>query len=357
MRIGKLGAVLLSVLLTCTANAAESLTFSGFALLRPETPAGFLFDDDSLSAQVQLGIDWHPSPGFRAQVHLLARNEGDKARRGRAGIVQAFAEKNLFVAGDRVRLMAGAFFLPTSRENVDNLWETPYTISSSALNTWLGEEFRPLGVDATYIKRTQRAGSFTAGGTVFAGNDTFGALPIDRGWAIHDRWTLLGEHVLARTNTYTSVSAETDGRVGWSGRAKWNNDRVAIQFTRIDNRSDALRHGELSNWETRFDIAGTQVSLGPWTVAGEAGWGTTVIETRRGPRSSDIAARYLLLSRHIGKFRASIRADDFKAGSDPRGHAFTGAVFWNVHPRLRLGVEAITAGGEHRLAVELRYRI
>ena len=128
--------------------------------------------------------------------------------------------------------MAGAFFLPTSRENVDNLWETPYTISSSALNTWMGEEFRPVGVDATYIRPTQRAGTFTVGGTGYVGNDTFGELPIGRGWSIGDRWTVLGEHVYSRTNTYTSVSAENDHRIGWSGRAKWNNNHLFCFSTR-----------------------------------------------------------------------------------------------------------------------------
>jgi hypothetical protein len=358
MTFRKLGvAALLSVVMACAANAADSLTFSGFALLRPQTPAGFLFDGNSLSTQLQLGVDWHPAPGFRTYVHLLARNDGDNARRGRAGIVQAFAEKNFFVRGDRVRVMAGAFFLPTSRENVDNLWETPYTISSSALNTWLGEEFRPIGVDATYMKRWQRAGTFTVGGTAFIGNDTFGALPIDRGWAIGDRWSLLGEHVYARTNTYTSVSAENDGRVGWSARAKWNNEFALIQFTRIDNRSDAIRHGELVGWETPFNIAGAQVTWRAWTVAAEDGWGKTTIVTRRGPRTSDLAARYILLSRQIGKFRASVRADDYSVAANPRDRAYTAAVLWNVRPQLRTGVEVITEGGEHRVALEFRYRL
>jgi hypothetical protein len=356
MRIRKLGPlILMAIMIAAAANASDSLTYSGFALLRPQTPAPFLFDDDSVSVQAQLGIDWQPWPGFRAHVHLLARNEGDRARRGRVGIVQSFAEKNFSIPDGRLRVMAGAFFLPTSRENVDNLWETPYTISSSALNTWLGEEFRPVGVDLTYLRRSKRAGTFTGGATLFAGNDTFGALPIDRGWAIHDQWTVLGEHVPSRQNIYTSVSAETDGRLGWSGRVKWNTDRAVIQYTRIDNRADALRYGELFNWATRYNIIGAEYSWREWTAAGESGWGSTAIQGRR-RRTYDIDSSYVLLSRRIAKFRASIRADEFKARA-ARNHAFTAALFWDVHPRLRTGIEGISSKGQKRLALEFRYRL
>jgi hypothetical protein len=350
-------ALLLTFVATTAARASDALQISGFALVRPQTRATAppFFEDDAISAQIQASIDWEPTIGFGAHVHLLARNEADESRRGHAGVVQAYVEKNVFLATGRIRIMAGAFFLPTSRENIDSLWETPYTISSSALNTWMGEEFRPIGVDATWMRRTQKRGTFTGGATLFGANDTFGALPIDRGWAISDRWTLLGEHVPSRPGIYTSVSAETDDRVGWSARGKWNSENATVQITRIDNRSDALRYGELFNWATRFNIVGADYSRGDWTLLGETGWGTTAIETRRGRFSSEIRASYLLLSRSFGAMRASVRADEFKAAEDD-GHAFTAALFWEPHPRLRAGAEAITSDGEDRLALELRYR-
>jgi hypothetical protein len=349
-------AALLALLVCVTANAQDSLQWGGFALIRPQTPSSLLFDDDSVSAQLQLGLDWQPRPDFRAHVHALARNDGDEARRGNVGLVQAFLEKHFIFSRDRFRITAGAFFLPTSHENIDHLWETPYTITSSALNTWMGEEFRPVGVDASWSRRTARAGAFTAGATLFSGNDTFGALPIDRGWAIHDRWTLLGEHFPSRTNIYTSVSAETDNRLGWSARGKWNNDNGSFQITRIDNRSDALLYGELYNWATRFNIAGADYTWRQWTVVAEKGWGSTAIVRRNGTRRSyPINAGYLLLSRSLADFRVSVRADEFEARSD-RTYAYTGSVLWDVHPRLRAGVEAITTQGEERYSLEFRYR-
>ena len=333
----------------------DNVQLNGFALLRPETPtSGVPLDDDSLSAQVQVGIDWRPSPSFGTHVHLLARNEADGSRRGRIGIVEAFAEQNIRHNSDRVHLMEGAFFLPTSRENVDSLWETPYTITSSALNSWMGEEFRPIGVDASYTHRFQKLGALGGGATVYMGNDTFGALPIDRGWALRDHWILLGEHLPVNATLYTSVSAETDHRLGWSARTRWNNDHGSVQFTRIDNRSDARRYGELFNWATRFNIVGADYTWRGWSAIAETGWGDTAIQGRT-RHSFGIRSSYLLFSRRFSKFRASVRGDQFEEAAN-HGHALTAAFFWEPQAKLRLGIEGIKVDDEKRLAVEARYR-
>jgi hypothetical protein len=345
---------LLAAAATATADTVTSVQWSGFALLRPQTPADTPLDDDALNAQFQLGLDWRPFAGFGTHLHLLARNQGDESRRGHVGVVEVYVEKILSVRNDRVRIAGGAFFLPTSRENIDSLWQTPYTLTPSALNSWLGEEFRPIGVDVSYRHRTATAGTFTGGATVFGGNDTFGEILIGRGWALQDRWTLLGEHVATRPGHYTSVSAENDDRLGWSARAKWNDDRGSIQLTRIDNRSDARRYGELFNWATRFNLAGADYTWRDWTVAGEAGWGTTAIATARGRFSSEIDAAYLLVSRRLKDFRVTIRADEYKT-LGVRGNALTAALLWEANPRLRAAIEGVAADGEKRMAVELRY--
>jgi hypothetical protein len=349
--------MLIAAVVTVPARSSDTLEWNGFALLRPQTPAAVPLDDDSLSAQVQIGIDWRPSASVGGHLHLLARNQGDGSRRGRVGAVEAFLEESLTIGDDRVHLMEGAFFLPTSHENVDSLWENPYTISSSALNSWLGEELRPVGADVSYTHRLPRAGALTGGATLFAGNDTFGALPIDRGWTLSDDWALLGQHtpVSPAATSFTSVSAETDHRLGWSVRAKWNNDHGALQLTHIDNRADALKYGELHNWATRFNIAGADYTWHDWTAAAETGWGTTAIQGARARFSFDIRSSYLLLSRKIASLRATARADEFENGTE-HGYALTAALFWEPRGRLRSGIEAITAKGQKRLALELRYR-
>jgi hypothetical protein len=302
-----------------------------------------------------VGLDWRPSPMFGGHLHLLARNDDDGSRRGKVGIVEAFLEQNVRAGRDRVHLMEGAFFLATSHENVDSLWETPYTITSSALNTWLGEELRPVGVDASYTHRFANAGALSGGATVFTGNDTFGALPIDRGWTLRDDWAVLGQHIPVNSTLYTSVSAETDHRLGWSARLRWSNEHGSFQLTRIDNRSDANRYGELFNWSTQFNIAGADYTWKDWTAAAETGWGKTAINGSRGRFVPDIRASYALLSRRIAAFRATVRADAFESGVR-HGHAITAALFWEPPGRLRTGIEGISADGEKRLELEWRYR-
>jgi hypothetical protein len=45
------------------------------------------------------------------------------------------------------------YFPQPSRENVDPLWSSPYTITLSALNTWIGEEVRLTGLEAALVHR------------------------------------------------------------------------------------------------------------------------------------------------------------------------------------------------------------
>ncbi len=309
---------------------------SGFALLRAASEA------EAVTSQVQVGLDWHPTMTLGAHVHLLARTNADGSRRGHAGVVEAWLDQKVERGEHRFRFMEGAFFLPGSRENVDALWESPYTISSSALNAWLGEEFRPIGVDASYTLRRR----WTVGATAYRGNDTLGSLPAVRGWKLHDRWTLLGEHVPVDAEYYTSVSAENDGRIGWSARGRFNSDRFSVQAIRIDNRSDALEYGELFNWLTRFDIVSVDYTREDWTFISEAGYGYTDIVVEGTRYRTDLRTAYVMASRRLGSARASLRAETYD-----HGRALTAAYFV-TRGKARVGAEARSDG---RVVVEVRW--
>lgn len=344
--------VLLMLSVVPVVLAEDALHASGFALLRAsDLPSYGALVGEPLSAQAQLALDWLPSPRVSAHVHLLGRtDEGDeRTRRGSAGIVQAYADVNFTPGHDRLRLRGGAFFLTTSRENVDALWESPYTITSSALNSWFGEEFRPIGIDASYFH-----GNVFGGATVFRGNDTFGALPAFRGWTLDDHSTLLGEWVPVDEEAFTSISAENDGRLGWSARGGWNGPNLFVQVTHLDNRADGLEYGHLYNWGTRFDIAAFEYTNGDWTVAGETGWGPTFIVVDGSSYTTDLRASYLLVSRKSGRARASVRLDSYRGGPNEE-EAITLALFWTPRPELRVGTELTAAGDDHRATVEIRY--
>lgn len=346
-------AVVIASLLACAARGDDALQWTGFALLRGSSNVtGGPLAQESIASQLQLGLDWTPAPILNTHVHLLARTDDGGSRRGTFGVPEAYVELNLRPKGDRLRIRGGAFFLPTSRENVDALWENPYAISSSALNSWLGEELRPVGIDVSYFRNR-----LFGGATMFRGNDTFGALPPARGWTLDDHWTLLGEWVPVDAEYFTSVSAETDGRIGWSARGGWNGERLLLQLTHIDNRSDGEDYGELFNWGTRFDIAAAEYTAGDWTVAAESGWGPTFLVVQGVRYTTDLYASYLLVSRKWARFRATIRGESFTL-DDFDTRAITLAGFWTLRSKLRLGAElTATDNDDRRALIELRYRL
>lgn len=324
------------------AASAHALQWSGFALLRGGS------EDPNASAQVQAGLDWSPTPMFGAHVHLLARTGGE-GRRDAVGVPEAYLDLNLRRGDDRVRVRGGAFFLPTSRENVDALWENPYAITSSALNSWLGEELRPIGVDASYWSRR-----LFAGATVFYGNDTLGSLPAVRGWTRDDHWTLLGEWVPVDAEYFTSVSAENDHRVSWSARGGWRGERLFVQLTHLDNRADGLEYGQLFNWGTRFDIASAEYTINDWTIAAESGWGPTFLVVEGQRFYTDMEASYAMVSRRWPRARATVRLESFRI-DDERDQAVTFAYFWTGIPKLRIGAEVSSGQGSRRALIEVRY--
>jgi hypothetical protein len=91
----------------------------------------------------------------------------------------------------RLRSRLGAFYPHLSVENTDAGWSSAYGLSSSVINTWLGEELRAVGGElrATRAFRQWPGHSISLEGGAFYGNDPTGALLAWRGWAAYDRQT------------------------------------------------------------------------------------------------------------------------------------------------------------------------
>lgn len=329
---------------------------------RFETGARSASDGQTTHQEVgELGIDWTPSTWLNVHVHGVARNESQKG-----GLVEAYADLHRDFGNSALRLRAGQFFLPTSRENTDQLWSSPYTISFSALNTWTAEEVRPVGAELQWQRLTSTAVVTLAGGA-FRGNDTMGTLLGWRGWSLGNRLSVYGE-VLSlpplfslhdprgfedqRRDGTKPFGPDLDGRTGLSGRVRVSvPERALLQFARIDNRGDRQEYRQEYAWQTRLSILSCQLDgQRGTTLAAEYGWGSTGMGFA--PQAFvDLTyyAGYVLLSQTVGRHRLSARLDAFQTRdrdgvpfaetNSESGRAWTLAWFYTPRPSLRFGAE------------------
>ena len=363
-------------MIAATASAQSSLRLYGFLSLRETyvkaqpswTQGGFgRFDvgakshDDHRTINtdvLQLGIDWTPFSWLLLHADGLARREQSGTIGRRAGFVQAYGDLHT----ERLRLRAGAFWLPTSLENVDPLWTSRYTITFSALNTWIGQEVRPIGADLQYSPNFY----LTVGGTAFRGIDTMGTVLSARGWTFGNRLSVYDEEIAAVPDRTRPIGAEIDGRIGASERIRVQlPERALLQFTHIDNRSQLLfRKPPEEPWRTKFNIVGGELgTAGPSTIAAEWMSGSTQLGFPSGSFTLDFDTAYLLLSHKSGASRWSARFERFKTENHLRrspdshrehGNAWTIAWLRDNSDHLRSGLEYVHVNGDRPAALDPR---
>ena len=162
------------------------------------------------------------------------------------------------------QLRFGAFYPSFSLENGDRGWESPFTYSYSAINTWIGEEIRPIGAEWSLRRRLEGFRSnheLRAFASGFYGNDPAGTLLFWRGWALHDRQTRLGDELDIPPMPFTtnpqrlSPIAETDHRPGAYAGLEWRYaQRALVQVARYDNRADPYSFSDGQwGWGTDFN--------------------------------------------------------------------------------------------------------
>jgi hypothetical protein len=259
----------------------------------------------------------------------------------------------------------GAFFPPVSLENDAIGWTSPWTLDSSAINAWVGEELRSIGAEGTLEWRGERS---TATG-VFAlvrSNDPAGELLAARGWSISDLVSGLGSRV-REPDAYAVANdepvplrfnpfLENDGRLGWYAGASWEVRGVGtISLLRYDNEADPASRSRgaspVLSWHTDFWSLGAQSRVGDVVLLGQAMSGSTAIAPS--PFFStytDFRAAYLLAGWDRGAWRPALRIDAFSTDQLPRsidgrvrehGSALTLALSWRPREWLRVTGEAL----------------
>jgi hypothetical protein len=283
-------------------------------------------------------------------VHLDASVWDDKDR-SPLGVTEAYLQFRPYPrAGYRLRVKAGAFYPPVSLENRAAGWESPYTLSYSAINTWLGVEVRTIGLEAQLDWLGTRTGhdfdlGLTAG--AFRWNEGAGVVLASNGFMLHDRQT----PVFGRVGPPGGAEPfqQFDGRTGvYAGVEGRYLDRVVLRVLRYDNRADPTQMDTVSGaiaWNTRFNSAGLRVESGTgWT--GIVQWldGETAIAPPGTQLVWPFRAQFALLSKRFGRQTLSARYDRFEVDSSVGdgsqiGHAWTAAWLFDADAHWRLALE------------------
>jgi hypothetical protein len=261
---------------------------------------------------------------------------------------------------------AGAFFPTISLENDDIGWTSPYTITWSAINTWIGEELRTLGGEGTLRYRTGGMGTFSLIAALDCCNDPTGILIADRGWSIGDRATGLFEHVRLPDATMKLFHApypartgefdEIDHRVGWYGGLSWQMAGIGkFSMLRYENQGDpaAQMRGNYA-WETKFWSFGARTDFGPLVLIAQDLAGYTAVQPNGSETITKFQSAFLLASYDLSglgfeDWRASARGEFFQtrhlaAAPHPLsedGRAMTLSLSWQPLESFRLSGETV----------------
>ena len=311
------------------------------------------------------------STAWSIDATALAAHDGES----NIGVTEALLTYKPLTEGWRHQVRLGAFYPVMSLENVDTGWHSPYTYSFSAINSWLAEELRIFGAEYQLTRPGRQFNtphSWTLVGATYSGNDGLGTLLSWRGWAMHDRQTLIGERVnfadypsfsglLERQPAWVDPFKETDHNLGYYVGAHWryrNQSDLRVYF--YDNRGDGEQQetsGQYA-WDTQFASVAWQYRFNASTrlltqwMSGNTKMGKPTVDL-------DFSAYYLMLSHKVDQHRLSIRYDWFDTTelddyatdpNDSQGDAWTLAWRYPLNNNLEIGAEYLqfTSSNENR---------
>jgi hypothetical protein len=318
------------------------------------------FDDSDDGLQLgRVRLAWRNALGesWQASVDASAWSGDDN---NPIDLTEAFLEwRPVPQSAWRQRLKVGAFYAPVSLEHRAAGWTNPYFHSSSALNTWVGEELRTIG--AEYRLEYSGAGpaediDVGVGAALYGWNDPAGVIIGTRGWAMHDRQTPLfgriGTLPLAGP-VQRVIFDEIDDRVGYYAHAYARQaDRLELRALWYDNRADpASFDPEIVDygWDTKFLSLGARYETATATT-----WIAQWLNGRThvGPGAHDrwtFDAAFLLVAQQLGAHRIAARIDTFSMDHSQtafpvtlareRGDAWSLAWTWQLRPELELSAE------------------
>ncbi len=274
---------------------------------------------------------------------------------------------------NRYRLKLGLFYPPISLENITAGWSSPYSMSYSAINTWVAEELRTVGAELSVSRRPAMFGgahTIRLQGAIFYGNDPTGSLLAWKGWSVHDRQSRFGDKLplpplpviqpdslFDDQDPYVAPFLEIDDRAGYYVNVEWRfNQQLLIRAMHYDNRADPTAdEGGQYAWATKFQhIAAHAVLPGDWELLFQWMTGSTVmgdVVNGIGDIDADFDSMYLMLTRAYNRHRFSLRYDKFAVTDNDQtlqddnsedGDAWTLAYFYEYSDKVSFGAESLS---------------
>jgi hypothetical protein len=283
-------------------------------------------------------------------------------------ITEAFLQYKPAPTGPwNVRVRAGIFYPQISLENTGLAW----TITPSAINSWVGQELRTVGGEFTLIHRSQEL-QLSATAAAFWYNDPAGTSLAWRGWLFNDRQTGLMDRLklpliriirpgatLSEQNPFDRPFKEIDHNTGWYFAASADYQGYGtLSVMAYNNHADDrdLKDGQWA-WKTKFWSFGFQTKLADdidLLAQGMSGSTTLIAIPVIGPIVGvDFSSAYGLLSKGWERQRISFRADWFKTydwdrvrtrwrdDNDEHGYALTFAYIYRPASKQRVTFEVL----------------
>jgi hypothetical protein len=316
--------VLLDVRLA-VANGATSFVNGGFGKTRFQGNAGGGYS--ATVAPMEADVVWMPRFSSSLSANISAAWQKDHT--DSLDLMEAFVNY-LPPSSGPVRFSARAGFMwpEISLEHATGgAWSVVNTITPSAINSWVGEEVKVIGAEAT-VRTSLGEHDFGLTGGIFGGNDTSGTLLSYRGWALQDiKATAFGNFRLPPFNKFISLvqqnqtdnTIEIDRRPGFYARLDWHPPQpVGVALFYYDNEGDpeAETSAEQWGWRTRFWNLGVNANVAPGTkILAQAMTGSTIMGFPRNGQywvHTDFSSAYVLAVHDFGKFALTGRIESFQ---------------------------------------------
>jgi hypothetical protein len=321
-------------------------------------------DIDVDAVPANFALVWHGpiAWNFEGNVNVAAQDDQDQP----VDLIEAYVGWRPVPRGaTRFSVRAGLYWPAISLEHEGPAWQVADMITPSAINSWVGEEVKVLGLEGT-AQHPIGGGRISATLGLFGFNDTAGTLIAFRGWALHDQTTgAFSRQTLPPLNAFietvqprwTTPTLEVDSRPGFYGRLSWQMAApVTLEAFYYANRGDpeAITSNLQWGWDTRFLNLGARIDLGPDTrILAQALTGTTemgLVENGNIWVDTRFRAAYLRVTHRIGPAALSGRIDLFdtrQTGSQvfdddsEEGWAAAVALDWRLAPQAELILEGL----------------